>query len=241
MKNGLVIFEDEKYGNFYPLTHLRPTYFLRPGIRYLFEKIVDAFEECSPFLFCRPGLVDIISQQTRLPVNKFEEADFEEITFINGRIKYSPEFITALKQAGKNVILYAGEDIAAFKKVGKLNEDEIGFLKDGDLGSLLDKLTMNAQTMEIELPLYCYLWDLVNAIENEIADDFEYFKGRSDAVGFLKSGEELKLEGNSIPGVELINPDKIRVAPRARISGALSTATVPLRAAPAIRVPAKGG
>ncbi len=217
MKNGLVIFEDEKYANFYPLTHLRPTYFLRPGIRYMFEKIVDAFEECRPFLFCRPELVDIISSQTQLPVNKFKDDDFEGVIFINGRVKFNPEFITALKQAEKNVILYSGEDIAAFKKVGKLNEDEIAILKEGDLGRFLDKLTMNAQTMEIELPLYCYLWDLVNAIENEIANDFEYFKSRSDAVGFLKSGEELKLEGKSIPGVELINPEKIRVAPSAEL------------------------
>jgi len=215
MKNGLVIFEDDKYVDFYPLTHLRPIYFLRPGIRYLFEKIIDAFEEYHSFLFCRPELIDIVSSQTHIPVNKFENADFEELIFINGRVKYNNEFITALKQAEKNVILYSGEDIAAFKKVGKLSEDEIDILKEGDLGRFLDKLTMNAQTMEIELPLYCFLWDLVNAVEDEIADDFEYFRARPDAVGFLKSGEELKLEGKSIHGVELINPEKIRVAPSA--------------------------
>ncbi len=212
MNSGLVIFEDEKYLNFYPLTSLRPTYFLRPGIRYLFEKFVDAFDGYRPFLFCRPEMSDIISSQTQIPVNKFEDADFEEVTFINGRVKYNQEFIAALKQAGKNVILYSGEDIAAFKKVGKLNEDEKEILKEGDLARLLDKLTMNAQTMEIELPMYHYLWDVVNAIESEIEYDFAYFKARSDAVGFLKSGEELRLEGKSIHGVELIYPEKIRVA-----------------------------
>jgi len=217
MKNALVIFEDEKYVNFYPLTHLRPTYFLRPGIRYLYEKYVDAFKDNKPFLFCRPELADLVSSQTTIPVNNFENENFEEIIFVNGRVKYNPEFITAIGQAGKNVILYSGEDIAAFKKVGKLNGDETEILKEGDLGRFLDKMTMNAQTMEIELPMYEYLWDVVNALEHEIEDDFEYFKSRPDATGFLKSGEELKLEGKSIHGVELINPEKIRIAPSAEL------------------------
>jgi len=213
MKNGLVIFEDEKFDSFYPLTHLRPTFFLRPGIRFLFEKIIDSFEDYTTILFCRPELTDITSQLTRIPVNKFSNDDFENIIFINGRIKHNPDFINALRQADKNVVLYSGDDIAAFKKVGKLNEDEIEILKEGDLGRFLDKLTMKAQTMEIELPLYCHLWDLVNAIDDEIADDFEYFKGRTESEGFLKSGDEMKLEGKYIHGVELINPEKIRIGP----------------------------
>jgi UDP-N-acetylglucosamine diphosphorylase / glucose-1-phosphate thymidylyltransferase / UDP-N-acetylgalactosamine diphosphorylase / glucosamine-1-phosphate N-acetyltransferase / galactosamine-1-phosphate N-acetyltransferase len=217
MNHALIIFEDEKYVDFYPLTHLRPTYFLRPGIRFLFEKYVDVFSDYRHFLFCRPELVDIVSSQTTIPINKFEVGEYEATIFVNGRVKYNPEFITALEQAGKNVILYSGENIAAFKKVGKLNDDENEILKEGDLARFLDKLTMNAQTMEIELPMYNHLWDLVNAIETEIEDDFEYFKGRSDATGFLKSGEELKLEGKSIPGVELINPEKIRIAPSAEL------------------------
>ena len=93
MAKCLVIFEDEKSGNFNPLALLRPVYFLRPGIRTLAEKILDDFDGYHPNFFCRPEIAAITSELTRIPVNNFEDKDFEEIIFINGRVRYNHEFI----------------------------------------------------------------------------------------------------------------------------------------------------
>jgi UDP-N-acetylglucosamine diphosphorylase/glucosamine-1-phosphate N-acetyltransferase len=217
MNKGLVIFEDSNFADFYPLTWLRPIYFLRPGIRYQFEKIIDYFKDYKPHLFCRPELAELTSTMTKYPVNKFERTDFEELTFVNGRLCFTREFAEALQRANKNAVLYYGEDIAAFKKIGPLTEDEIGMLNEGDLGQFLDHLKGKAQTLEVELPMYNYLWDFVGSINDEIADDFEHFKNQPDQEGFRKSGEQLVLRGDVCRGVEMINADKIYIAPDVEI------------------------
>lgn len=213
MNKGLVIFEDSNFPDFYPLTWIRPIYFLRPGIRYLFEKIIDSFKDHKPHLFCRPELAELTSTLTKYPVNKFERTDFDELTFVNGRLCFTQEFADALQRAKKNAVLYYGEEIAAFKKIGPMSEDEIGMLNDGDLGQFLEKLKEKAQTLEVELTMYNYLWDIVGSINEEIANDFEHFKKQSDKEGFRKSGDQLVLGGNVCRGVEMINADYIYVAP----------------------------
>jgi UDP-N-acetylglucosamine diphosphorylase/glucosamine-1-phosphate N-acetyltransferase len=217
MKNGVVIFEDEKFENFYPLTHLRPVYFLRPGIRFLFEKIVDDFEGYKPFLFCRPELADITSEMTKHPVNDFNDPDLEEIVFVNGRVRHNRDFMKALKEAGKNAVLYSGDNLAAFKAVGKLTPEAFGLLKGGDLGAFLDNLKGRAQTLDVEVPLYNYLWEMVSAIREEIADDFEYFRGKSENNDFLKSASEMKDKWRSYPGIEYINVENLYVASDAEL------------------------
>jgi UDP-N-acetylglucosamine diphosphorylase/glucosamine-1-phosphate N-acetyltransferase len=217
MAKCVIVFEDGRYSNFHPLTHLRPVYFLRPGIRALFEKIIDNFKGYTVHLFCRPEIAAITSEKTGFPVNRFEDIGFEEVVFVNGAFRYSRDFMEALKAAGKDAVLTSGGDIAAFKKVGKLSDKEYGFLKEGDLGAFLESLKAGAESLEVEIPSYGYLWDMVHAIAGEIADDFEYFRKQSDTGGFLVSKEEMHKQGRAYPGVEFIGIENIYVAPDAQL------------------------
>ncbi|UCD93399.1 MAG: hypothetical protein JSU69_06385 [Candidatus Zixiibacteriota bacterium] len=217
MAKCIVIFEDGRYPNFHPLTHLRPVYFLRPGIRTLFEKIINAFKGYTPHLFCRPEIAAITSEKTRIPVNRFEDIGFEEVVFVNGGIRYSRDFMDALKAAGKDAVLTCGGDVAAFKKVGKLSDEEYRSLKEGDLGTFLQSLKAGAESLDVEMPSYSYLWDMVHAIADEIADDFDYFRKQSDTDGFLVSKEEMQKRGRAYPGVEFIGLENIYIAPDAQL------------------------
>jgi len=217
MAKCLIIFEDEKADNFNPLTLLRPVYFLRPGIRTLSEKILDGFDEYHPNFFCRPELAGVTSERTRIPVNDFEDKDFEETIFINGRVKFNKDFIRALKTAGTNAVLLSGEEIAALKLVGRLNDDEYKLLKEGDLGGFYDKFRKNAETLNIELPMYNFIWDMISAIDDEITEDFKYFHKNSNGEGFLKGRDLSGGDTRKFTGVEFVNPNDIYIAPDAEI------------------------
>lgn len=213
MKKCLIIYEDSKSPDFYPLTLLRPVYFLRPGVRYLFEKIVDGFEGYKPHLFCRREISPVLRENTRLSVNRLDELDSDEFVFVNGRIRFNKDFADALKRADGSVILTSNEDIVAFKIVGRLSEEQCKFLEEGELERLLENLKSEAETLKVEIPLYSYLWDLVNAIGGEISDDFAFFKEQSDDEGFLGSSEELDHQGRLYPGVEFISIEDIYISP----------------------------
>ena len=213
MPKALIIFEDGNYSNFFPLTLLRPIYFLRPGIRALFEKIIDGFIDYDPHLFCRPEISEITGEMTKCPVNHIGDSPFDEFIFVNGRIKYNRDFLSSLKSTGKNAILVSHGNILAFKIMGKLNDRQKELLNEGDLGGFLDKLKSDAETLEVELPMYDFLWDFVNNIDEEIIDDFEHFRKHSDSYGSLKNREEMKEKERVYPGVEFIGIENIYVAP----------------------------
>ncbi|MFH2035760.1 MAG: putative sugar nucleotidyl transferase [Candidatus Zixiibacteriota bacterium] len=217
MKKSIVIFEDEKAVDFYPLTLIRPVYFLRPGIRSLYERFFDSFSGYSPNFFCRSEIADYTSEKTPISVNGFKDIDAEEIIFINGRLKYSLEFINALKEAGENVILTSREQIAAFKKVGKLKNGEIRALAEGDFSEFYNLFSGNAQKINLDLPFYNYLWDLVGDIEISIENDFKYFRDQDSATGFLGSPAKMRQSGREFPGVELISPENIYISRDAEI------------------------
>jgi len=52
----LVIFEPEKFYNFYPIAYLRPTFELRCGHSLLYEKIIRSHPGLPVFFFCRDCL-----------------------------------------------------------------------------------------------------------------------------------------------------------------------------------------
>ncbi len=218
MTKKLIVFEDELFANFLPLTHLRPVYFLRPGIRFLYERIVDAFPDFSPHLFCRPEIAGITMNMTEYPVNTVDEKETDEILFINGRIRISPEFAAALNAAGKNVYLTSNGSVAAIKIMGALSAMEKKNLKLGDLGAFVADIKKRSEVLEIEIGFYNYLWDLVADIDLAITEDFDFLRPQI--------GERIKQLGlmikehaseESYPGVHFINPEQIYISSDATI------------------------
>ncbi len=213
MSKWLIIFEDDRFDYFYPLTYLRPVYFLRPGIRALYEKVIDNFPGYKSFLFCRPEIAAVTSETTPIPVNHVDEGKAEEVILINGRLRLSADFAAALNAAGKNAFLTSGGNVAAIKVVGGLTPDEQNDLNNGELGTFADKIRRRSETLNVEIPFYQYLWEMVNGIDEELADDFESLRKQTG-----ERIKELELEvttgkaGSLYPGVHFINPGSIYTA-----------------------------
>ncbi|MCX6829126.1 MAG: putative sugar nucleotidyl transferase [candidate division Zixibacteria bacterium] len=213
MSKWLIIFEDDRFDCFYPLTYLRPVYFLRPGIRAMYEKIIDDFPGYKSFLFCRPEIAAVTSEMTHIPVNHVDEDKAEEVILINGRLRLSADFAAALNAAGKNAFLTSGGNVAAIKVVGGLTPDEQNDLNNGELGAFADKIRRRSEALDVEIPFYQYLWEMVNAIDEELADDFESLRKQTG-----ERIKELELEvttgkaSSLYPGVHFINPGSIYAA-----------------------------
>ncbi|SYZ73506.1 putative Nucleoside-diphosphate-sugar pyrophosphorylase [Candidatus Zixiibacteriota bacterium] len=218
MTRKLIIFEDELYENFYPLTYLRPVHMLRPGIRFLHERISDSFPEYQPHFFCRPEIADLTRQMCDYPVNTIDEAQTDEIIFINARLKISTDLASALMAAGKNVYLTCRGSVVAIKVIGDLSALEKKNLKIGDLGEFAAEIKKRSELVEIEVGLYNFLWDLVADIDRTMAEDFEFLRPQ---IELRIKQLELMIKEHSVndvyPGVHFINPERIYVSSDAEI------------------------
>lgn len=82
---NVVIFEDDKAGNFNPLTLTRPAFELISGMKTLWENIVNRFYPDAEVSFvCRDYLKATFQQRVDAKVNDLK--GFEEPLFVNGRV-----------------------------------------------------------------------------------------------------------------------------------------------------------
>ncbi|MEW6015800.1 MAG: putative sugar nucleotidyl transferase [Candidatus Zixiibacteriota bacterium] len=219
MEKRLIVFEDEAYRSFYPLTHIRPVFFLRPGIRNIFEQIRDSFPDYRPSLFCRPELGELVAEQVEVPVNEFTGHSGDQLLLINGRLRVNAEFASALNKANRNAILLSSGAIAAVKVVDGLTAEEATDLKNGELGDFVARVRRRSETLELELPLYHYLWDMVGAIDAEIATDFEFLRKQinNDIESLVAAVKDGSIQRH-FPGVHFIRPEQIYLAPSLHLS-----------------------
>lgn len=216
MPKELFVFEDNQYTNFYPLTLLRPVYFLRPGIRYLHETISNNFIGYNTNLFCRENLASLMSEQTTCPINKTDFSDTDETVLINGRIKADLNLFAALQKADTDVLILSKGILVGAKIFGGLTTEEMALLKKMNFDNFIIKLKNRAEVMEIEIGFYDYLWDVVNDIERAIGDDVSYLKKNPDLSESFVSGAGKDIS-MAFPGVVFINGENIIVSRDAQI------------------------
>ncbi|HPD16181.1 MAG TPA: putative sugar nucleotidyl transferase [Planctomycetota bacterium] len=81
----LIIFEDDTFDNFYPLTYLRAAFELRCGATTLAEKIHRAAPYAQVAYFTRDVLAPVLRQRLRAPVNDPASLRGDDLLLINGR------------------------------------------------------------------------------------------------------------------------------------------------------------
>ncbi len=81
----LVVFEDAKYEDLYPLTYMRPAFELRCGATTLAEKIAYAAKAGSVAYFVRDWLAEPYAERVSAPVNDLAALD-GDVLLVNGRL-----------------------------------------------------------------------------------------------------------------------------------------------------------
>ena len=173
----ICIFEDEQYLNFEPLIYSRPVFDLVCGMTTLKEKVIRAFPKEKIILKCRKYLEPFV--KTENPKCKVNQFDNEDYLFINGRIIAPANLNSVLKLKPNEEKVFISKGVVIAAKV--LAKRIKGFSLDKS-EIINTQLISNFPSVEVDIPVVNYLWDLVYLNGKEIENDFKiYTKGKSSA------------------------------------------------------------
>ena len=110
MPGKLIIVEDNRSDNLYPLTYMRPSFELRCGATSLAEKITHAAGADSVAYFVRDWLAASYSEKTDRPVNDFDQLE-GDVLIVNGRLLVDGS--VDLKSVGPDEVLRSGDTFVA--------------------------------------------------------------------------------------------------------------------------------
>ena len=143
---NIIIYEDESYRNFLPLTWTRPVYDLRCGINTMAEKIIRQYPKVEALYSCR----------YYLPGKKLMK--FEKGLFINGRL-LPPSFMARkIPLQGPDEVFMAGGERVAVRAVTKNFEEA----------------KKKGKVTKMKCEILKTLWDLLKSNGQQILEDKKY-------------------------------------------------------------------
>ena len=160
----LLIYEDGKFDNFYPLTYLRASWELRCGAFSLRQRIEQLFPGVQVGLWARDLLVPVLRRRyPNRPVNDLDALKGDDVLLVNGR---------ALLTGPVDV-----RDIGAVKSGEELVYALLPKEKAAECSGLEDLLALaeSLPSEQKDVRVVQYLWDLVSDNPNFIERDFDRF------------------------------------------------------------------
>ena len=210
MKPKICLYEDDRFVDFFPLTHLRPVFSLRSGIVPLVRRVERYFENPDLCLCCRGALAPLVASELRdYPVNLIKRQEDQPVLFLNGRLRDYGDLVEKLdgvrlvtrlttREGETAAVYFPGDALSRVPGVAAIEQyfeeyrrfpDEVAELENGAI-------------------LYHHCWELVDDIEKEVTADFDFLEsslgGLDQAV--IHKGAHL-LEGDRIhigAGVEVL-------------------------------------
>lgn len=169
---NVIIFEDEKFDNLYPLTYMRPVYELKCGHTTLREKIERMIGNSPLYYMMRDYLAPVFGKRLgERKVNQLEALKNNDLLLVNGRL-LAIDFIINVKgpdEAGisDNQLVYA--------RINKAAVDRIQFK---DLNELINSIRSILPTKHVLATLIDYPWHLIQNNGKAIDDDFKHIPDR---------------------------------------------------------------
>ncbi|MFH1700551.1 MAG: putative sugar nucleotidyl transferase [Candidatus Zixiibacteriota bacterium] len=209
MANKLIIFEDNNYSNFYPLTLNRAVFTLRCGAFELWEKIARNFSDYSLAFSCRDEISPFLPKETNAEINAINYKAGDKLVFINGRLRLGSKLINELKSCTENRIFLHDKITAAVVICENFSNSDIQNINfSGDSESQLTGI--RADLVQGEFDFFNYLWDLVNLNGNEISADYSAYYGDFNLSSLI---DNARIDSS----VRILSQDKLYVAPNAEI------------------------
>jgi len=157
----LVVFEDDQFDRFLPLTWLRPVGELRCGATTLADKIARAVGAPPDALLVRNYLAPVVAARWRpTPVNDLSHLAGHEVLFVNARVH-----ATGWNPPTERVAYWQGERLAAWRTTGDVRaiRDYAGLVA----------AARQAPRADFGGPWFEYIWDVMLTSPEEIARDFQ--------------------------------------------------------------------
>ncbi len=166
----LVVFEDEKYDQLYPLSLTRAVFELKCGITSLMEKIRRTYPANETSYFLRDYIAPMFKK--RYPsdsVNDIQSVMGKDILIINGRCLFMNG---PLNLSGEQGWVAENNDLV-YAKISKETLDEF---REDSFEGLLDYIKSRTKKVKIDYKLINYPWDLINYNCQAILVDFKRMK-----------------------------------------------------------------
>ena len=182
-KDCVIVFEDEHYKGFYPLSISHPTFDILVGSKTNLARIEHHFGEFKIAKRCRPQLSHLFNGLTDDEVTNLSQGHIGKLILINGRAvfrKRDSDFINGLKEENdcvayvKNGTLVAANLPSEF--IRPFSEDLLLLSHDGFSHKIIEKSNETKDAPE-ELKLFSHIWEPMLENQEIIKEDFdEYYK-----------------------------------------------------------------
>ncbi|MCI0494494.1 hypothetical protein L0Z72_05770 [candidate division KSB1 bacterium] len=168
----VIIFEDQKYDNLYPLTYLRPVFELKCGHTNLRMKIQRLLGNASYFYFMRDYLAPVFGKILgHEKVNQLDSLKNDDLLLINGRLLAIDFKITT-----------DGPEEAAFSDdqlvYARLKKSSIAKMNFTNLDEFLDGIQSLLPRKNISATLINYPWNLIQNNGKAIIDDYNHLANK---------------------------------------------------------------
>ncbi len=180
-KNYIIVFEDEHFTGFHPISLSRPTFNILAGTKTNLERIRHHFTEFEITTYCRPHLAKLFNSLEDEKIKDFFAGQINKIVLINGRVvirKCDIDFINELKQ-NDNCVSYLkdGTLIAAILPKNSIRHfnEEFSLLSHGNFTkTIIDK---SEKQQNVDVLTFSHIWEPVLKNPEILESDFnEYFK-----------------------------------------------------------------
>jgi UDP-N-acetylglucosamine diphosphorylase/glucosamine-1-phosphate N-acetyltransferase len=172
----LIIYEDEAFDQFYPLTYLRAIFELRCGATSLAEKLARAAPEAEVAYFARDVLTEVLRQRLGPAVNDATALTGDDILLANGRwLLLDPADLSA---EGPEEMLVADDTVVA-ARVKRATAESVGASTPAEL---LAGLRATLYIRSVQATTVSYFWELIHHNPEAIVADFEH-AGKAGIVG----------------------------------------------------------
>jgi UDP-N-acetylglucosamine diphosphorylase/glucosamine-1-phosphate N-acetyltransferase len=199
MSLSICFFEDRKYGQFFPLTYLRPVCALRAGIVPLFRRVDRYFGGAIVSLATRSQISAVTADSVKeCPVN-FIRRDEGEVLFLNGRIRDYGDLPDLVRQSRISTVFACGHEVAGVLFKENLARSLPSLATPDSYMTLYDGSRDEIPTSATTATLYGYPFEIMADIKREIQADFDFLKPSLVAPRGLRLHE----------GVWFVNEDNV--------------------------------
>lgn len=162
----LVIYEDETFENFYPLTYLRAIFELRCGATTLADKLRRVAPAAAVAYFARDILAPVLRERLGAPVNDPATLRGDDLLLVNGRLLLL-EAAQLPAEGAEEILTCDGTPVGA-----RVARATASALAASTPAQLLAALGATTPSREVKGILLSYMWELIHHNPAAIAADF---------------------------------------------------------------------
>ena len=198
---NLIIFEDNRAENFYPISVSHPVFDLLMGCANVVDRSKAYFAPDRIILSCRQFLADSTHDRYGYPVNDYSSIKGETL-LLNAAAKPDIELFKKLKDLPDNSALYGTNGLIGARLEGPV----VGKLDLPKISEDRSQMPSDIEIIDYDIALFGYLWDIINYNTEAIANDIELIPSIQDWIqlpGMLKYGNNVYIhpQAKISPGV----------------------------------------